>query len=101
MSEQHARHRLDELLLNPVRLSIMAALASVDEARFSVVRDKVEVTDSVLSKQVGVLAGVGHGYLLIRKGHVGKWPRTWLSLTPGGRAAYERHLEALREIAGG
>jgi len=32
---------------------------------------------------------------------VGKRPRTWLSLTRTERAAYERHLAALRAIAGG
>ena len=34
-------------------------------------------------------------------GDVGKRPRTWLSLTAAGRAAYERHLAALRAIADG
>jgi len=98
MRNRHARHRLDELLLNPVRLSILAALSSVDEAEFGGVRDAVEVSDSVLSKQVSALAGAG--YLQVRKGYVGVRPRTWIRLSKSGRKAYERHLEALREIAG-
>jgi hypothetical protein len=36
----------------------------------------------------------------VDKGYVGKRPRTWLSLTPAGRQAMTRHLEALRAIAG-
>ena len=36
--------------------------------------------------------------ITIRKGHVGKWPRTWLKLTPEGRAAFNDHLATLREI---
>lgn len=95
----HARHRLDDVIHHPVRFSIMAALASVDEAQFKAVRDGVEVSDSVLSKQASTLHDAG--YVKIRKGHVGKWPRTWLSLTRAGRQAYARHLTALREIAGG
>ncbi|MDZ5622830.1 winged helix-turn-helix domain-containing protein [Nocardioides bizhenqiangii] len=76
----------------------MATLASVDEAEFRVVRDRVEISDSALSKQTRVLEGAG--YVKVRKGHVGKWPRTWLSLTKAGRKAYAAHLEALRAIAG-
>jgi DNA-binding MarR family transcriptional regulator len=63
------------------------------------VRDTVEVSDSVLSRQVSTLEAAG--YVKVRKGYVGKRPRTWLSLTAAGRAAYERHLTALRAIADG
>jgi DNA-binding MarR family transcriptional regulator len=98
LPQEHARHRLDEALLNPVRFSIVAALASVDEAEFSAVRDTVEVSDSVLSKQASSLVRTRH--VSMRKAFIGKRPRTWLKLTKSGRKAYERHLEALREIAG-
>ncbi len=94
----HARHRLDDVIHAPVRFSIVATLAGVDEAEFALVRDEVEVSDSVLSKQVATLEQAG--YVKVRKGYVGKRPRTWLSLTRPGRAAYESHLAALREIAG-
>lgn len=96
---QHARHRLDELIHAPVRLSIVAALAQVDEAEFAHVRDTVEVSDSVLSKQATQLEAAG--YVKIRKGYIGKRPRTWLSLTNAGRTAYTGHLDALRAIAEG
>lgn len=96
---RHARHRLDELIHAPVRLSIVATLAQVDEAEFARVRDTVEISDSVLSKQATQLEAAG--YVRIRKGYVGKRPRTWLSLTPTGRTAYTDHLEALRAIAEG
>lgn len=94
----HARHRLDEVVHSPVRFSIVAALSGVDEAEFSAVRDAVEISDSTLSKQASALEAAG--YVVVRKGYVGKRPRTWLSLTKAGRTAYERHLAALREIAG-
>ena len=95
----HARHRLDDVIHAPVRFSIVATLAAVDEAEFGLVRDEVEVSDSVLSRQVSTLER--SGYVKVRKGYVGKRPRTWLSLTAPGRAAYAGHLAALREIAGG
>ena len=56
LGQEHARHRLAEPLLNPIRFSIVAALAAVDEAEFAVVRDSIEVSDSVLSKQASALA---------------------------------------------
>ena len=95
----HARHRLDEVIHAPVRFSIVAALAGVDYADFATIRDAVEVTDSTLSKQASVLEKAG--YVKVSKGYVGKRPRTWLSLTPTGREALARHLDALRLIAEG
>ncbi|RKR91052.1 winged helix DNA-binding protein [Micromonospora pisi] len=78
------------------RLAIMATLAAVEEMDFSTVRDAAEVSDSVLSKQAAALESAG--YLSIRKGHVGRRPRTWLSLTPGGRTALRSHTAALQRI---
>lgn len=97
-NQNHARHRLDEAIHHPVRFSIMAVLYAVDEADFATVRDAVEISDSVLSRQATALESAG--YLKIRKGHVGRRPRTWFSLKNKGRQAYDRHLAALREIAG-
>lgn len=95
----HARHRLDEVIHAPVRFSVVAALAKVENAEFAAVRDAVELSDSVLSKQAAQLEAVG--YVAIKKGYVGKRPRTWLSLTAEGRKAFEAHLAALRAIAEG
>jgi DNA-binding transcriptional ArsR family regulator len=94
----HPRHELDDLLAHPVRFSIAALLAAAVKVEFGFVRDQVEVSDSVLSKQVSALEQAG--YIKVHKGFVGKWPRTWLSITKDGRRTFERHLAALREIAG-
>ncbi len=99
MSGTHARHQLDEHIHAPTRLSIVAALNSVDQSDFATLRDTVELSDSALSKQASALEAVG--YVKIKKGFVGKRPRTWLSLTPQGRTAFEQHLAALRRIASG
>ena len=93
----HPRHRLDDVIHAPVRFSIVAALASVDEAEFRLVRDGVGISDSVLSRQVSTLEEAG--YVKVRKGAVGRRPRTWLRLTPKGRRAFGAHLDALRDIA--
>ncbi|MEV6672411.1 transcriptional regulator [Streptomyces sp. NPDC051162] len=93
----HPRKSLDSVIHAPVRFSIVAALASVDEADFKTLRETIEVTDSALSKQIALLEEAG--YLKVRKAFIGKRARTWLSLTSEGRAALSRHLAALREIA--
>jgi len=77
----------------------MALLAAADRAEFGYVRDQVEVSDSVLSKQVSALQE--EGYLKVHKGYVNNRGRTWLSLTGQGRRTFERHMAALREIAEG
>jgi DNA-binding MarR family transcriptional regulator len=97
MSRRHPRHRLDDLLINGVRLSVVAALDGLDRAEFALVRDAIEVTDSELSKQVATLEAAG--YVRVDKGKVGRRPRTWLSITPDGASAYRAHLTALRDIA--
>jgi DNA-binding MarR family transcriptional regulator len=90
--------RLDTVIHPPTRLSIMALLATADEADFAFVRDSVGVSDSVLSKHGSALEAAG--YVEIRKGHVGKRPRTWFKLTPAGRRAFAGHVKALQEIVG-
>jgi DNA-binding MarR family transcriptional regulator len=95
---RHPRRDLDDLLTHPVRLSVVAALSGVTKAEFALVRDTVEVSDSMLSKQVALLETAG--YVEVTKGRVGRRPRTWLALTGVGQAAYARHLDALRAIAG-
>jgi DNA-binding HxlR family transcriptional regulator len=95
----HPRHELSDLLTHSVRFSIVALLASASRVEFSFVRDQVEVSDSVLSKQVSALEQVG--IVRVDKGFVGKRPRTWLSLTAAGRRTFDRHLRALRRIVEG
>ncbi len=94
----HPRHKLDELLQNPVRFSIIAALDRASTLSFKEVRDAVEITDSALSKQVSTLEAAG--YLSVGKSFAGKMPRTSLTLTKEGRVAWRNHLATLREIAG-
>ncbi|KIU03390.1 transcriptional regulator [Frigoribacterium sp. MEB024] len=95
----HPRLRLSELLHQPVRFSMTAALAAAEGLDFRDLRDAVQVTDSTLSKQVSALEAAG--YVAVTKGFVGKRPRTSLKLTPAGREAWAEHLATLREIAAG
>lgn len=87
---------LDPLLLPPARLRLTTMLTGVSEVEFVTVRDRLEVSDSVLSKHVGVLAKAG--YVRSRKGvHQGR-RTTWIALTAGGRKALSAHVAVLREL---
>jgi DNA-binding MarR family transcriptional regulator len=92
----HPRHRLDPVVHFPIRLSILAVLAEVDEAQFRFVAETVEVTAATMSKQMTILEEAG--LVLVRKGYAGRRPRTWLVLTPLGREKLIAHMDALHSI---
>ncbi|MEV7009700.1 transcriptional regulator [Streptosporangium sp. NPDC051022] len=88
--------KLDPAIHAPTRLQVVSVLAAAEEAEFGFVRDQVGVSDSVLSKHASALEAIG--YVEIRKGYVGKRPRTWLRLSAEGRRAYLAHVAALQAI---
>ncbi|ARP71073.1 MarR family transcriptional regulator [Streptomyces pluripotens] len=88
---------LDRELHHPNRLALTAYLSACGEAEFGVLRDYCGVSDSTLSKTLSALEKTGH--VRVRKGHLGKRPRTWASLTISGHRALAGHLAALEEIA--
>ena len=93
----HPRHQLDAIIHSPIRFSIMAALIAADKADFRFIRDSVELTDSALSQHVTRLEEAG--YVKVTKGQAGRRPRTWLSATRAGQAAFNSHLAVLNQLA--
>ncbi|MEU4113963.1 transcriptional regulator [Kitasatospora sp. NPDC028055] len=87
---------LDPLLQHATRLTVLAFLGACREAEFGAVRDHCEVSDSVLSKAATALEEAG--YLTVKKGYVGKRPRTWLAATSAGRTALAAHLAELQRL---
>jgi len=88
----------DPVIHAPARLQIMAVLAGVQDAEFSLLRSTVQVSDSVLSKHLAQLAEAG--YVNLRKAALGGRQRTWASLTRDGRRAFAAHVKALQALAG-
>ncbi|MCX4639567.1 helix-turn-helix domain-containing protein [Streptomyces sp. RPA4-5] len=86
----------DPVLLDPTRLTIMSLLAGAQWAEFGWVKESAGLSPSALSKQISTLES--HGYVEVRKGYVGKRPRTWVHLSDGGRSALEAHAAALQRI---
>ncbi len=79
------------------RLQICAMLAAVDSLAFATVRETLDVSESVLSKQVKILQEAG--YVVVTKTRRQPHSRTWLALTTRGRRALSGHLAELRRIA--
>lgn len=94
----HPRLDLNPAFSNPLRFSLVAALAGVEFMPFTELRDYIATTDSTLSKHASALEELG--YVKIKKLFVGKKPQTRLSLTTAGLKAWRAHIDALKEIAG-
>lgn len=93
MSEAH----FDDVIHAPLRLRICAMLAGVDMAGFAMLKESLDISDSVLSKHLSTLETAG--YVKLNKFPLASKIRTSASLTPAGRTAFAAHLAALRDIA--
>jgi len=74
----------------------MAILNTVAEAGFSYLRDRLDLADSDLSKQMTTL--VKAGLVDVRKEGGGRASRTWYSLSAEGTDAFNDYRRTLRLI---
>lgn len=93
--------RFDESIHAPTRLRLCALLRPLDAADFGVIVSTLEVSDANLSKTIRNLVELG--YLRISKQaspeRADARRTTSISLTSQGRAAFDGHIAALRELA--
>ena len=90
---------LNEIIHQPVRLRIMAALVTLEagnEVDFSYLRHLLEVTDGNLGAHLRKLEEAG--YIAINKAFVERKPRTYVSATAEGRSVFKEHVAALESI---
>ena len=95
---------LDEIIHQPLRLRIMAALNVLPVGmglEFSRLKKLTGATDGNLGAHIETLAKAD--YVAVTKAFVGKKPQTTVIATPAGRGAFTRHVASLRQIieAGG
>lgn len=88
----------DAIIHAPGRLQICALLSGIDDAEFAMIRDRIEVSDSVLSKHLKLLEDAG--YVKLRKAASEGRQRTWVSLTTAGKKAFAAHVSELTRLAG-
>jgi DNA-binding MarR family transcriptional regulator len=87
---------LDPVIHAPKRLAAMALLANTSSTDFAFLRKHLQISDSDLSKQMTTLEKAG--YVKVTKTGRGRGGVTTFELTKLGRAAFERHVAALRSI---
>ncbi len=90
---------INEIIHQPVRLKIMAALFGVDEGTevdFSFLRDHLGLTDGNLGTHLEKLESAS--YVSLRKAFVRRKPKTFIRLSRSGRRAFEDYVDALRAV---
>jgi DNA-binding MarR family transcriptional regulator len=90
---------LDEVIHQPLRLRIMAALNALPASvglEFSRLKKLTGATDGNLGAHIETLSKAG--YVAIDKAFVGKKPQTTVTATAVGRGAFARHVASLQEI---
>ena len=88
----------DTLIHAPNRLQICALLAPFKEMEFRVLANDLGLSDSVLSKHIKMLEGVG--YVKQTKSKVNGRNRRSFHLTGKGRMAFDLHVKELKRIVG-
>jgi DNA-binding MarR family transcriptional regulator len=91
-----AEPQFDELIHPSTRLSLVAVLASTDWADFAYLRDRLELSDSALSKQLTTLEQADY-VAIDRRVSKGR-RRVRAQLTDTGRQAFEGHVAALQAV---
>jgi DNA-binding MarR family transcriptional regulator len=90
---------LDDIIHQPLRLKIMAALNALPAGaglEFSRLKKLTGATDGNLGAHIETLAKAG--YVGVDKAFVGKRPQTTVTATAVGRGAFARHVATLQEI---
>jgi len=89
-------NQFNEVIHSPNRLKICAFLAPMGSVEFQILRDTLEVSDSVLSKHIKHLETAG--YVSQRKGSANGRKRSWVYLTGEGRRAFRSHVMELERL---
>ena len=89
---------IDDVIHGRIRLGVMAYLAANDGAEFNMLKEKVGATDGTMSVHLRKLEEAG--YIAIEKSFRNRRPLTTAKLTPDGRKAFKRYLEALGRLTG-
>jgi DNA-binding MarR family transcriptional regulator len=90
---------LNEIIHQPVRLRILAALVTLqdgNEVDFTYLRELLQVTDGNLGAHLRKLEEAG--YISLNKTFVERKPRTFIAATADGRRAFQEHVAALESI---
>lgn len=91
--------KLDPLLHNELRLSIMSLLISLQKADFPYLKEKTQASSGNLSVQVQKLKEAG--YIEVEKGFKDNYPQTICKITTKGISAFEKYVDTIKSYLGG
>mgnify|MGYP000016930802 FL=1 len=89
------RKKLDPLLHNELRLSIVSLLVKEGEADFVTLKEKTQATSGNLSIQLDKLSDAD--YISVHKSFKGKKPHTSCNITKKGIEAFELYVKAIQD----
>ncbi len=96
MSGQFDHTKINEVVHSRIRLSILAALATVDEIDFTALMKEVNTTKGNLSVHLSKLES--SGYVIIKKQFAGKKPLTTCRISETGLNAFKDYLNMVEEL---
>ena len=89
-------NELDTTVHGPVRLGVLTALQMDGPHNFTSLRKRLKTSDGALGMHLQTLEN--QGYIASSKAFVRRRPQTTYRLTPHGRRALARYLDALRRL---
>ncbi|WP_298740839.1 transcriptional regulator [uncultured Chitinophaga sp.] len=85
---------LDPVLHSQLRLAVMSILVSVQEAEFTLLKERTNATAGNLSVQINKLKEAG--YIEVIKQFRDNYPQTLCRITGAGRLAFESYVNAIQ-----
>lgn len=90
---------LNKVFDSRIRLGIMSAVMVNDEVNFNDLKELIQVTDGNLASHLKTLEE--NGYVIVRKGFVGRKTNTTYAVTKAGEKAFKAHIDALEKMIKG
>lgn len=87
---------IDRLIHEPARFQVLALLYVIESADFTFIMNQLGLTWGNLSAHITKLEE--GGYVVVEKGFKGKRPQTMLSLTKGGRKAFQVYRQTMKQM---
>jgi DNA-binding HxlR family transcriptional regulator len=91
--------QLNKVFDSRVRLGIMSAVMVNDEVNFNELKELIQVTDGNLASHLKTLEE--NGYILVKKGFIGRKTNTTYAITKSGEKAFKVHIDALEKMIKG
>ena len=91
-------HNINKVFDHRIRLGIMSILMVNDFADFNMLKKLLEATDGNLASHAKALEKAE--YIKVEKQFIGRKPNTRYSVTPLGKAAFKKHIDALEKLIG-